>query len=265
MKRGGGFSLVEMLVALAIFGILLAGLGLFFASNLNVTQRQIGAADANLSVRLALLRMGEVAAHAHYIYPAGQTVTLTDSATSSSRSFTVGPAAMALLLPAGTTYCDPNGTTQTYCGFLYSVEDRDAYTAYLADNTVGTGKVLVEWRTEGSALGWPRNTLPTAVTTGWGASSARPLADSVVDAAAADPTASSLAAAADLAGSSTPPTYDDRVFTADPTDTSAGDSLIQSVGTRVVVRYGGSRSAQIGRSSFVFSRAIPRGAQPNPD
>ena len=71
MKRNKGFSLVELLVAAAILGTLLAALGAFFVVNQRVGNEQITAAKLNTDLRLAFLRMSDVASQAQYIYPEG--------------------------------------------------------------------------------------------------------------------------------------------------------------------------------------------------
>ncbi len=232
---------------MAILGILLAVLSVFFSSNLRITNRQIAAADAGLAVRLSLLRLNDIVAQSAYIYPAEQSLTINGTALSTGASL------LAVLVPEDTTYC-PDAGTQTYCGFAYSIEDRAPYAAILGAGNATTGLALIEWQVSG--ISWPRDTLPT---TTWNSATPGILADS------ADPLRSDLASAAQLTLALQQSDFDENAFTYTANVTNIASALIQSVSSNLVVRYNRNPPVEVERTNYVFSRAIPRAAQSNPE
>ena len=258
MRRTKGVSVLELLVTLAILGVVLAALSAFFSANLRLSDEQTDLADANLAVRLSLLRMSEIVSQAHYIYPAAQTITL------EGKTFTTGPDTLAILVPVGTAFCDPTSTDSTYCGMLFTIEDRSTYAGFLGANAA-SNFVLTEWRAL-NRLTWDQSTVPAQSLTNWGAAElpAGVLADSVLPASAAN--GSSLAAAADLTIARETPLYDDESkFLYSNADRTSAQGLVQSVNVRLVVRSNARNQGDVSRSSFAYARSIPRGAQPNPD
>jgi prepilin-type N-terminal cleavage/methylation domain-containing protein len=126
MKHRTGISLIELLISMAILGILLAMLTAFLVNNQQVTTTQISNATLSNDLRLAHLRIGEIVAQAHYIYPSGQTISINGTA------YTTGKEALAVLVPRGTTYCDDNNSSdRDYCGFAYVIVNRSPYVSLL--------------------------------------------------------------------------------------------------------------------------------------
>lgn len=244
MKRAAGFSLVELLLSAAVLGVLLTMLAMFLFSNQRVTTEQVTRASLQNTARLSFARMSDIIAQASYIYPAGQEITL--STGSETKTFTTGAAALALLLPVNTSYCE----TGPYCAFIYTLEDRSDFTGVLGTDAGTTGFALIERQVWG--FNWPRNQVPSKA---WGAvDAASPLADSV------DVAASSLAATADLATTSYRSTYDDETTfmgsVAD--DTSA---LISSVSSDLRLSFQQrGKDLKVERQNSAFARAIPREA-----
>jgi prepilin-type N-terminal cleavage/methylation domain-containing protein len=177
VKHNLGLSLVELLIAMAILGILLAMLSAFLISNQRVTNTQITAATLSNDLRLAHLRISEIVSQAHYIYPSGQTLTL------DGKAFTTGPGALAVLVPRGTTYCKAEGSAaRDYCGFAYVIEDRAPYVSLLGmgDTTnlvIAEYKVVeLEWNPVDAADKTPAELLALTV---WDDVEVSPVADSV--------------------------------------------------------------------------------------
>ena len=243
MKGNRGITLIELLIAMGVLGIVLSVAFAFFVSAQGTTSQQSLRSEASLATRLSFLRTGELVAQSAYIYPANQTLTL------GGKSVATGPAALALLLPEGSTYCPGSG--KTYCGIVYSIEPRTPYKAMLGERAGTTGMVLAEHRVNN--LVWNVDTLPTK---NWGAPSTGIVADSV------DAAASSLSAGGQL-GFGFGVGYDAKE-TFSKGDSTAANALIQSVAPRVAVRFTSSGGVSSEESGFFFSRAIPRGALPNP-
>jgi prepilin-type N-terminal cleavage/methylation domain-containing protein len=231
-----GLSLVELLIAMAILGILLAMLSAFLIDNQRVTNTQITAATISNDLRLAHLRIGEIVSQAHYIYPSGQNLSL------GTTTFTTGAAALAVLVPRGTTYCKAQGATATardYCGFAYVIEDRTPYVSLLGLGDT-TNQVIVEYKVEG--LEWNptkaanAKETPAEFLTSWPAASTSPVADSV------NPAATDLAGLGQLERSSRTGTFDNE----------AGFDLGVVLDEEKALR-----------DNYVFSKAIPRNSLPN--
>lgn len=256
-----GFSLVEVLIAMAILGVLLGALGSFFALNQKVGSEQITAAKINNDVRLALLRLSDVTSQAQYIYPAGRTLTLQGGGT--AKSFTTGAEALAILVPNGTTYC-PETVADTYCGFAFAIESSAPYADILGSSTSATGDALTEYRFTG--LTWPGGANSVLPATTWTDTSAlnSPLINSV------DKGNSSLAAAGDL-GFATYSNFDDATFSY-PTSSdktyletfgSNATALVNSVRTVLNLQYTvRGKAISTERDGVMFARSIPRARQP---
>lgn len=252
-RHSAGVSLLELLVAMSVFSLLIVGLSQFFSINTRISKQQILGAEAGEVSELSLLRMSEVLLQAHYIYPANQTISITPVGGLLSRTLTTGSNALALLVPSGTTYCP--GTTKTYCGFIYSIEDRSAFSSILTTEAK-TDKALIEWRT--SNLLWAKNVFPSVTISTWTNVSWGVLADSV------DASASDLASVQKLTSSRESSIYDDdNAFSLLPSNRNAANGLILGVEPSIAIRYG-SDSKLSSKSSYIFSRAIPRASLPNP-
>jgi prepilin-type N-terminal cleavage/methylation domain-containing protein len=258
MRNQRGITLVELLVAMAIFGIFLAALGGFFASNNRISNQQISAADANLALRQSLLRMTEVITQAAYIYPAGQSITLTSSG--QSVTVTTGADVLAVLVPAGNVYCTI--TTRDYCGFLYRIQDRTPFVDVLG-SSAKTQFALIEWQSR--SLSWTKNTLPTSTLTTWSNATRAVMADSIVPFTPTNTNGSSLSAAANLSISQEAPILDDQanLFDLNATARNEADGLVSGVAPRLVIA-AKNGSAESVRAANIFSRAIPRAMQPVP-
>jgi prepilin-type N-terminal cleavage/methylation domain-containing protein len=249
-----GVTLVEMLIAMAIFGTLLAILGAFFGSNSRISNQQISATDANLSLRQSLLRMTEIITQAAYIYPAGQTITLTGG---SNVTRATGNNALAILVPAGTTYCMIS--TANYCGYLFSIENRTDFTAILGTSS-STQFTLVEWRSDG--LIWAINTFPPTSVATWANATRAVMSDNVVPSTVTN--GSSLAAVGNLSISDESAIYDDDItFDFTNAGRNANNGLIGAVAPRLVIQ-SKNGSTKATRATNIFSRAIPRAGQPIP-
>jgi prepilin-type N-terminal cleavage/methylation domain-containing protein len=262
-----GLSLVELLVAMAILGILLAMLSAFLISNQRVTTTQITAATLSNDLRLAHLRIGEIISQAHYIYPSGQNLTI------DGKPFTTGAAALAVLVPRGTTYCKAEGTTATakdYCGFAYVIEDRTPYVSLLGLGDT-TNQVIVEYKVEG--LEWsPLDTTnagktPAEFLTIWDNPEASPVADSV-------DTANTNLAGIIFGGTSKEKialtmsartgTFDENVkFSITVTDNDEKALVSGVTSTITLERTMNGKPISVTRDNYVFSKAIPRSALPN--
>jgi prepilin-type N-terminal cleavage/methylation domain-containing protein len=253
-----GLSLVELLIAMAILGILLAMLSAFLMSNQRVTTTQITAATLSNDVRLAHLRIGEIISQAHYIYPSGITLTI------NAKTFVTGKAGLAILVPRGTTYCKAEGasaTTQDYCGFAYVIDDRSPYTSLLGLGNPSS-EVIAEYKQEG--LTWnPKDAVTNektpaelGVLTVWPNATANPVADSVDS------------AQTNLAGNLDPAlrkgAFDDKAGFDLTTPTDNAKALISAVTSTIALkRTINGKPVSVSRDNYVFSKAIPRSALPN--
>jgi prepilin-type N-terminal cleavage/methylation domain-containing protein len=243
-----GLSLVELLVTMAILGILLAMLSAFLMGNQRVTSQQITAATLNNDLRLSFLRISEIISQAHYIFPPNQNISVNGT------TYTTGARALVVLVPANTTYCpDTNG----YCGFAFTIEARAPFTTdFLGANTGTTNFALIETRERG--LTWSQNKIPaleSSLTT-WVTTERSPITDSV-DAAQSD-----LASFKRLEPSKD--TNFDKGFKVNVTEAATGDYdvyLAASVNSKVrLERRISGQTLSIEQENFVFSRAIPRGS-----
>lgn len=154
MNRAAGYTLLELLVAMALLGVVLLLAGSLFASSNAYTTLTITSAELEEDARLGLLRITEVTTQAAYIYPTGKTLTL------KTGSVTTGKDTLALLVPAESPYC-PSVTlvnAARYCLFVYHAQPRSAYAGVLPRIKNPTADVLVERRVQW--VDWPVNTLP---------------------------------------------------------------------------------------------------------
>jgi prepilin-type N-terminal cleavage/methylation domain-containing protein len=263
-----GFSLVELLMAMGILGLLLALLSGFLISNQKVTTQQITATTLNNDTRLAFLRMTEVVSQAHYIFPPGQTLIL------NGKTYTTGATTLAALVPANTTYCP---IIQDYCGFAFTIEDRTPYAAILGVNAGTTNLALIETTKRG--IVWKQSTpktstIPTKVASihTWSDTNATdentpaddfsqfPITDSV-DAATSD------LASFDRLETATNTNFDNGFDVGiDVTDTTKYDTyLVASVNSSLSLeRKTSGKTLSLTRENFVFSRAIPRTSTTSP-
>jgi prepilin-type N-terminal cleavage/methylation domain-containing protein len=246
-KQRLGLSLVELLIAMAILGILLATLSAFLISNQRVTSQQITAATLNNDLRLAFLRMSDVISQAQYIFPPDQKLMINGA------EYTTGAQALAVLVPAGTTYCP---IAKDYCGFAFTIEDRTPFEDQLGANAGTTNLALIETNLRG--IEWKKDQLPTAMPTlyTWNTLNRFPITDSV------DGVKSDLASFDKLEPSKD--TSFDKGFEVNKATITVADYntyLAASVNSTVSLeRRVSSKTLGISRNNFVFSRAIPRGS-----
>jgi prepilin-type N-terminal cleavage/methylation domain-containing protein len=248
-----GLSLVELLVSMAILGILLAVLSGFLISNQRVTTTQITAATLENDTRLAFLRMSEVISQAQYIFPEGQPLKI------SGNDFVTGKDALAVLVPSGTAYCK-NVKAQSYCGYAFTVEDRSPFEAMLGPDGGTSGLALIETKVTG--LVWAEDTIPAKTNSlytwtdpGTGPKNfyRSPITDSV------DSSQTDLSATVKMA------TYSDfdGGFAFTQNDDDEANGLVAAVESRVYLRRTiNNQTLTVNRSNFVFSRAVPRAALP---
>jgi prepilin-type N-terminal cleavage/methylation domain-containing protein len=242
-----GLSLVELLISMAILGILLAVLSAFLIGNQRVTSSQITAATLNNDVRLAFLRIGELVTQAHYIYPANQEITIKGT------KRTTGNLALAILVPEGTTYCKATGTGNTYCGFAYVIEDRTPYADLLGAGGGTTGLALVEHKQEG--LIWPQFKQPATELKVWATPASEPVVDSV-------DSSSNLAGVSTLQKGNSTNSFDGNAF-----DNNAvmdnSKAVVAAVNSSLILeRTINGKAIKVSRDNFVFSRTAPRATQP---
>ncbi|GEM84907.1 PilW family protein [Meiothermus hypogaeus] len=246
-----GITLVELLVAMAVLGLVLSLSSRLIFQNQDITTRQVLAGRVNEDVRQATLRMSDVISQAGYIFPNNATITVQTGVTNTA--VVTGDDALAVLVPPRTAYCPL--TTNQYCGFLYRLEPRDPYTADLGNTPGNSGWVLVEYQARG--LTWNANTNPTSVANNWtsaGFKSRGVVADSVTD----DGTNLSLLSFAGIASEI------DRVL-AIPTNTisvnlDSANALIGSVRVEVAIAYANGLRAT--RQTDILARGIPRAVPP---
>lgn len=260
-KHTLGLSLVELLISMAILGILLALLSAFLINNQRVTSTQITAATLSNDLRLAHLRISEIVSQAHYIYPSGKTLTI------DGKTFTTGAATLAVLVPRGTTYCKAIGSTATktdYCGFAYVIEDRAPYVSLLGLGDT-TDLVIAEYKAEG--ITWsPSETAtadktPAEFMTTWPSATpitANPVADSV-NLAETD-----LAGLTKLVVATREGTFDSDAGFDIETTLDKDKVLISAVTSTITLeRTINGKSVSVSRDNYVFSKAIPRNSLPN--
>lgn len=263
LKKKRGFSLVEVLVAIAIFGVLMSALVGVLNANSGATSQQVSNVNASLAARLSMLRITEIVSQAHYIYPAGQTLTMNLKSGNSSTIVT-GQSSLAVLLPEGTTYCtDPNGKSangQQYCGYVFSIEDRSMFSNLLGNAKHETDSVLVAWRSFN--IDWVKSAVPSTALGTWTGVERQLLADSVVPVSAG----TNLGGADILTVSEVRPKFDrDIFFSYEESDTNQATGLIRAVTPYLGVRLGKKESEAAFKRTHIVARSIPRGALPNPD
>ena len=240
--RAKGITLVELLVAMAILGVVLALASQLIVQNQSIGNRQVQAGRMHEDLRLATLRMADVIAQAAYIYP--NDASLRVKVGTSTITVDTGSQALAALLPGGSAYCSV--PSSSYCGFLYRVEARAGYTEVLGNLPGNSGFVLVEYQAPG--LSWSADSVPSR---DWsGVTAVRGVvADSVL------PTETVLG---DLAFSGTSDGID-RVLK-NSGFTTDSDALIGSVQVRITLSFQNGLRAV--RRTEVLARGVPRAIPP---
>ncbi len=244
-RQNSGITLVELLIGMAILGIILAVASNLLISTGRVSSQQDRQVDAAANARLALFRIGEIVRQAAYVYPPGVTIT------SGGESYTTGPGALAVLVPAGTTYCA--ASTQVYCGFVYAISDRDEFVPPLPARGP-TQDALVELRVE--QLVWAKDAVPATAILSWPDGDLGLLSDGAVAAGTdlgTNVRVSPLETIYDSAAS----------FSSDP-GTISTNSLINGVEVSIsLTRQSAGGNAGVTQQLEVFTRAVPRSAPPN--
>lgn len=244
-----GFTLIELLISLSLLLVVLAVASDLIVSNQRVANTTVLRNQIAEDARLSFLRMTEIVSQSAYIYPAGQTITLSGFSVSTSSSLVV-------LVPWESPYCNDNNLAGNaayktyYCGFIYRVEPRAPYAAKLGNVSNTTGQVLVEYRYRW--VSWPTNTTPIANWSTLATPNVGVVADSI------DTTNTNLVDKLKLAARSSP------VDTGlNGTSTSSANALIWAVQPQVglTLTYG-TTSLSVIRSDVIYARAIPRVADP---
>ena len=241
--RVKGVTLVELLVAMAILGVVLALASQLIVQNQSIGNRQVQAGRMHEDLRLATLRMADVIAQAAYIYP--NNASLRVNVGTSTITVDTGNQALAALLPGGSAYCAV--PSSSYCGFLYRVEARAGYTGVLGNLPGNSGFVLVEYQAPG--LSWSADSVPSR---DWsGVTAVRGVvADSVLPAGTV---------LGDLALSGTSDGID-RVLRNSGVTTSHPDALIGSAQVRITLSFQNGLRAV--RRTEVLARGVPRAIPP---
>lgn len=244
--RNQGVTLVELLIAMGVFGILLAVTSAVMISTGRVAARQERLADTAGDARLALFRIGEVVRQAGYIYPPGVDVTVSGAGT-----FTTGAGALILLVPAGTTYC--TGVNETYCGFVYAVTNRTQFVPPLPASG-STSQALMEVRVEG--LEWPKDIVPALELISWPAGSSGLIADGV------DTAATNLGG--NVSVSAHDAIYDDSSrFRIDPANLEARTLVNGATASVRLLSQATGGNVASEQQLELFTRAVPRSTPPN--
>ncbi|WP_287409244.1 prepilin-type N-terminal cleavage/methylation domain-containing protein [Oceanithermus sp.] len=254
--RRNGFTLIELMISMAVFGVILILTTSMIVKNQEIANRQIVSQQAREDARLALLRVSELFSGAAYIYPGSQTLTLPDGT-----SVATGGQTLAMLLPWGSPYCNEGGSNpydstsshrDLYCAVVYTLGNRSDYVGVLGENPKAGNRVLVEHLIKW--VSWPVNTLPTRDFSGL-SSSVGVVADAVVPAQTAVVyTASSLSQA------SRKPIDSLLLAASDTSDPTNALALIDNVVVSLGIRYRGQPLQQERRN--LFARAVPRSAPP---
>jgi prepilin-type N-terminal cleavage/methylation domain-containing protein len=154
-----GFTTLEMLLAMAVLGVILTIAAALLQTNQRVSDAQQARTNSLEDARMAASRMAETINQAAYIYPAGKQIT-SGIGLGGVNGVTTGTDALALLVPDGL-----NSTPRRYHGVVFYLADRQKFLADLPNlpsNRIAPW-VLVEARTglDGAgAITWALDTLP---------------------------------------------------------------------------------------------------------
>jgi prepilin-type N-terminal cleavage/methylation domain-containing protein len=159
--KKSGFTTLEMLLAMAVLGIILTIAANLLQTNQKVTDAQQARTTSLEDARLAASRIAETINQAAYIFPAGKSITVGGlTGQGVSNQMTTGSNGLALLVPDGQT-------PARYHGVIFYLADRTKFLndlPNLPSNRIGP-QVLVEARTgndsDPGGLEWPRNSLPS--------------------------------------------------------------------------------------------------------
>ena len=162
-NRSRGITLVELVVGMAILGVILLAANSLLQVNQRATLEQQTRTNALSDARAAITRMTENISAAAYIYPAETDINVLTSRC--AVTIRTGSGALALLIPDGSRKSPP-----TYHGVIYHLADRASPTfaadlpSLPADRIAQL--VLVEARlgdttgVGGGAIAWAKDTLP---------------------------------------------------------------------------------------------------------
>ena len=259
-----GLTLVELLVAMAIAGVVLLLLTQAVIGSTRYSHRQSLRLTAQEDLRLAFLRLNEVGGSAAYIYPEikGSQPPLILPDGTHLRTL---KKAVAFLVPKGTTYCpDESGAPRgAYCLFVYYWEKRVKHVPPLGPSRDGSGWLLVEARVRW--VSWPINQVPRRDFSGGGyrlekgvvlESLYRDNSDLTNDVriALADGLDSQLYKYGDVMG-------DGRACNKHNHCHRNPRVLLSAVRPRITIRYKGDASG-VTRSEWIVPRLIPRAVPP---
>lgn len=154
-----GFTTLEMLLTMAVLGLILAIAAALLQTNQRLSDAQQARTNSLEDARMAASRLAETINQAAYIYPAGKRIT-SGIGLEGVNGITTGSDALALLVPDGL-----NSTPRRYHGVVFYLADRQKFLADLPNlpsNRIAPW-VLVEARTglDGAgAVEWALDTLP---------------------------------------------------------------------------------------------------------
>jgi prepilin-type N-terminal cleavage/methylation domain-containing protein len=150
-----GFTTLEMLLAMAVLGIILTVAAALLQSNQRATDAQQARTGSLEDARMAASRMAETINQAAYIFPAGVRIQVTGGMVGrdGTNGVTTGGDALALLLPDGSS-----GTLRLYRGVIYYLADRTKFLDVLPDlpSSRIAQSVLVEARSS-TTISWAQN------------------------------------------------------------------------------------------------------------
>jgi prepilin-type N-terminal cleavage/methylation domain-containing protein len=156
-----GFTTLEMLLAMAVLGIILAIAAALLQTNQRASDAQQARSNSLEDARMAASRMAETINLAAYIYPSGKRIrVISGLGLGGASGVTTGADALAVLVPDGL-----NSTPRRYHGVVFYLADRQKFLADLPNlpsNRIAPW-VLVEARTGLDGIGaieWVRDTVP---------------------------------------------------------------------------------------------------------
>jgi prepilin-type N-terminal cleavage/methylation domain-containing protein len=156
-----GFTTLEMLLAMAVLGLILAIAAALLQTNQRISDAQQARTNSLEDARMAASRMAETINQAAYIYPEGKQIRMTSGiGLGGVNGVTTGINALALLVPDGL-----NSTPRRYHGVVFYLADRQKFLPDLPNLPSDriAPWVLVEARTglDGTgAIDWTLDTLP---------------------------------------------------------------------------------------------------------
>lgn len=157
------FTVVELLVAMAIFTILLAALGSYISTSQRTINIQQARTAALIDARNLAGYLSEQVAQASYIYPKGTILKV--KVDTANKDITVGKSALAFLVANEGTPCTESEAC-LYNGMVFYIDDRSNYSDQLPLDSTGSDKVMVKGETS-TAFKWTPDTVPATTLKDW--------------------------------------------------------------------------------------------------